>query len=395
MIVPPINPNDNINNNLDETSFDDIRPLKDSEVKAAIESLLVDEMFKKAVEPIIAPIPWEDFSKQLRSYKTILDFQENVIFTLITKFIKGNIDKLWLANSGDIDLHKNNTYISNHRDIVLDAALFNVLLFGEGFQTTEVAIGDNLLIYPWITTLVRLNKSFIVKRGVSIRQIIETSKHLSHYIHKTVRDDKQSIWIAQREGRAKDSNDRTQTSLLKMLALVNSKDTMGSIQALNMVPLSISYEYDPCDFLKAKEFQLKRDFPDYKKSNEDDLINMLTGIMGYKGRVCFNLGKPLNEKINSISGITNKAAILQGIATLIDIEIFKNYEFFPPNYIAHDLLTNSDNYADKYTMEEKNSFIAYLHKQVEKVNIENKDITFLMNKITEMYANTLINHLSV
>lgn len=391
MIVSSVNSNDNNTN----TFFDDIRPLKDAEVKAAINSLLVDEKFQKAVTPIIAPMLWEDFSKKLKGYNTILDFQENVIFTLITKFIKGNIDKLWLANSGNVDLQKNNTYISNHRDIVLDAALFNVLLFGDGFQTTEIAIGDNLLIYPWITTLVKLNKSFIVKRGVSIRQVIETSKHLSQYIHKTVIEDEQSIWIAQREGRAKDSNDRTQTSLLKMLALVNSKDPMGSIKALNMVPLSISYEYDPCDFLKAKEFQLKRDFTDYRKTNNDDLTNMLTGIMGYKGRVCFNLGKPLNEKIDSISNTTNKTVILQEIANLIDEEIFKNYEFFPANYIAYDLITSSDKFADRYSNEEKEAFIVYLDKQVEKIDIDNKDVPFLKRKITEMYSNTLINHLTV
>ena len=386
---------DNTNSNHIETCFDDIRPLKDAEVKEAIESLLNDELFKKAVTPVIAPMLWDDFSKQLRNYNTIDDFQENVIYTLIHKFIDGNVDKLWLTNHADVDLTASHVYISNHRDIVLDAALFNILLFEKKFQTTEVAIGDNLLIFPWITTMVRLNKSFIVKRGVSIRQVIETSKHLSHYIHKTVKDDNQSVWIAQREGRAKDSNDRTQTSLLKMLALVDSKDIPGSIKALDMVPLSISYEYDPCDFLKAKEFQQKRDLADFKKTNEDDLINMLTGIAGYKGRVCFNLCKPLNDKIDSISTTTNKSVILQEIANLIDEEIFKNYEFFPHNYVAHDLLTDSDKFADKYTTEEKDAFIAYIDKQVAKIDLDNKDIPFLKQKITEMYANTLINHLSV
>ena len=380
---------------LNEVSFDDIRPLKDGEVKAAIESLLTDEMFKRAVTPIIAPISWEMFSKQLRSYNTVFDFQENVIYTLINKFIEKNIDKLWLANPENVDMSDSHVYISNHRDIVLDAALFNILLFEKEVQTTEIAIGDNLLIFPWITTLVRLNKNFIVKRGVSIRQVIETSKHLSQYIHKTVRQDKQSVWIAQREGRAKDSNDRTQTSLLKMLALIDSKETLESIKALNMVPLSITYEYDPCDYLKAQEYQLKRDFSDYKKTNEDDLTNMLTGITGYKGRVCFKLGKPLNEKIDSISDSTRKGVILEEIAKLIDEEIFKHYEFFPPNYIAYDLIHSSDKFADKYTPEEKESFITYLNNQVDKIDIENKDVPFLKQKITEMYANTLINHLSV
>lgn len=395
MTNSPINNNLNKVNHLNDTSFDDIRPLKDAEVKGAIESLLNDEMFKRAVTPVIAPIPWDKFANQMRSYSTVNEFQENVIYTLITKFIESNTDKLWLSNPENVDLKQSHVYISNHRDIVLDAGLFNILLFENGIQTTEIAIGDNLLIFPWITTLVRLNKNFIVKRGVSMRQVIETSKHLSEYIHRTVREDKQSVWIAQREGRAKDSNDRTQTSLLKMLALVNSKDTLGSIKALDMVPLSISYEYDPCDYLKAKEFQLKRDLVDYKKTNEDDLINMYTGIVGYKGRVCFKLGKPLNEKIDSVSDTNKKSVILEEVANLIDEEIFKHYEFFPPNYIAYDLIKNTNEFTDKYTPDEKEKFIAYLNKQVDKIDIENKDMLFLKQKITEMYANTLINHLSV
>ncbi|MDD2550998.1 MAG: 1-acyl-sn-glycerol-3-phosphate acyltransferase [Dysgonamonadaceae bacterium] len=388
-------PNTDKKNSLRETTYDDIRPFNDSEVKKAIDSLLRDEQFKKTVESIILPISWTDFSAGMRNYETISDFQENVIYTLISKFIQKNIDKLELTNPANVDISQSNTYISNHRDIILDAALFNILLHEKGYQTTEVAIGDNLLIYPWITTLMKLNRCFIVKRGVSIRQVIIESKHLSNYIHQRVTADNQSVWIAQREGRAKDSNDRTQTSLLKMLSLVNSKNPIEPLKALNMVPLSVSYEYDPCDYLKAKEYQLKRDFSDYKKSNEDDLENMLTGIVGYKGRVCFKLGKPLNEKIDSITDTHNRTTILQEVANLIDEEIFRNYEFYPHNYVAYDLIKDADKFTDKYTAEEKETFIAYVDKQIDKIDIQNKDTDFLKEKIIEMYANTLINHLSV
>ena len=388
-----MNSNTNKENIYSETNFDDIRPLKDLEVKDSIKSLLNDEQFEKAVSRIVAPMTWEQFSDKMSQFKTIQEFQENVTYTLISKYIQENIDKLWLANPENIDLDEPRTFISKHRDIILDAALFNILLFEKGFQTTEVAIGDNLLIYPWITTLVRLNKCFIVKRGVSIRQIIEVSKHLSQYIHQTITHDKQPIWIAQREGRAKDSNDRTQISLLKMLSLENSKNTLQSLEALNITPLSISYEYDPCDYLKAKEFHLKRDDADYKKSNEDDLINMFTGIVGYKGRVCFKIGKPLNDKLHLISDKQNKATILQETANLIDEEIYKHYEFFPHNYIAYDYITKTDKFANKYTLEEKDKFMTYVNKQVDKIDIDNKDVDFVKDKIIEMYANTLINHL--
>lgn len=385
----------NKSNNLQEVSYDDIRPFDDAEVKAAIDSLLADNRFRKAVEGVISPIPWADFSKGMSQYETIKDFQENVIYTLVSKFIQNNIDKLQLLNPAHVDLSVSNTYISNHRDIVLDAALFNILLYENGHQTTEVAIGDNLLIFPWITTLVKLNRCFIVKRGVSIRQMLQVSKHLATYIHKRVTADNQSVWIAQREGRAKDSNDRTQTSLLKMLSLVNSKDPLGALKALNMVPLSISYEYDPCDYLKAKEYQLRRDLSDFKKTKQDDLENMLTGIVGYKGKVYFRLGKPLNNEIDSIPEKENKTLVLQEVANLIDEEIFRNYEFFPHNYVAYDLIHKSNNYSHKYTSTEKDNFIAYVNTQVEKIDIPNKDIDFLKEKIIEMYANTLINHLSV
>lgn len=388
----------NKSTNLDSTStdneFDDIRPLLDSEVKGAIDILLNDQWFKIIAEPLIAPTTWDDFSKLMRSFDSIYDFQTEVIYDFILKFIKGNVDDLSLLNPNEIDLNKSYTYISNHRDIILDAGLFNISLQAQGYQTTEIAIGDNLLIYPWITTLVRLNRSFIVKRGIPARQVLEASEHLSKYMHWTIAQKKQSIWIAQREGRAKDSNDRTQTSLLKMLTLEDRKNPIESIKKLKLVPLSVSYEYDPCDFLKAQEFQLKRDIADYKKTDRDDLTNMMTGLQGYKGDICFRVCKPLNEKIDSVSATQNRATILQDIANLIDEEIFKNYEIYTINYIAHDMLKNTDRFSNKYTAEEKSNFIAYINKQIDKIKIDNKDVEFLQHKIVEMYANELINQLS-
>lgn len=375
--------------------FDDIRPLHDSEVKEAIEFLLNDKMFRAAIEPVILPVTWDDFSKQMRGFNSIYDFQKNVIYNLILKFIKNNVDKLELLNPREIDLDESHTYISNHRDIILDAGLLNISLEEHGYETTEIAIGDNLLIYPWITTLVRLNKSFIVKRDIPVRQILEASQHLSEYMHKTIAEKKQSIWIAQREGRAKDSNDRTQASMLKMLTLTDRKNPIESLKKLDIVPLSISYEYDPCDFLKAQEFQLKRDLLDFKKSKQDDLINMLTGIQGYKGNVCFRFCKPLNEKIDLVSASQNRSTLLQDVADLIDEEIFKNYEIYTINYIAYDMLNNSDRFSSKYNATEKNNFVEYVNQQVDKIEIDNKDVDFLETKIIEMYANILINHLSV
>ncbi len=387
--------NTNKSYSITDTEFDDIRPIYDSEVKESIELLLNDASFKAVVEPVIAPAQWSDFSNQLRSFETVKEFQKKVIYNIILKFIKNNVEKLELLNPKGLDLNKSYTYISNHRDILLDAALLNISLNKMGYQTTEIAIGDNLLIYPWIDTLVKLNKSFIVKRNIPVRQILEASQHLSEYMHMTINQKKQSIWIAQREGRAKDSNDRTQISLLKMLTLADRKNPLDSLKALNITPLSISYEYDPCDFLKAQEFQLKRDIEGYEKSKQDDLINMRTGIEGYKGQVCFRICRPLNEVIDSISATQNRGVLLQQTGDLIDKEIFRNYEIYTINYIAYDVLNNSKRFISKYTAEEKANFIAYINKQVDKIEIENKDVGYLKMKITEMYANILINHLSV
>jgi hypothetical protein len=280
--------------------FRNIRPLLDSEVPETVARLIADEGFKRAVEPIMKPLSWEQFSGIVTRCKSKDDFQAQIIHPLLKQLIHQTTTKM--VGTGWENIKKENSYlfISNHRDIVLDAAFFNILLFDKQFQTTEIAIGDNLLIHPWITDLVRINKSFIVKRSVSVREMLKVSRQLSNYIHHTINQRAQSIWIAQREGRAKDSNDKTQTSLLKMLTLHDSAKPLEMLHQLSIVPLSISYEYDPCDFLKAKEFQLKRDATGHKKTEADDIENMGTGIMGFKGRVVFRLGECINRSLEAI-----------------------------------------------------------------------------------------------
>lgn len=375
--------------------FDDIRPVLDSEVKEVTRQLTDNPTFKRLVQPLIKPIPWLLFSTRMRSSKSVHDFQRKIIYP----FMKRIIDKTTaeLSGSGFEKIKKDEgyLYISNHRDIVLDAAFLNILFFDKKIDTCEIAIGDNLLIHPWITDLVRLNKSFIVKRKVSVREMIATSKQLSEYIHDTIFRRKQSVWLAQREGRAKDSNDKTQTSLLKMLTLYDSANPAEALRALNIVPLSITYEYDPCDYLKAQEFQQKRDMPDFKKSQSDDIENMKTGIMGFKGRVKFNFGESIKHSIGAIDADEKKSRVFEIVADAIDAEIYKNYEFFPINYVAYDMMTGKSDFADRYSRKDQSDFETYLNAQVAKVNLPDRDEKFLRGKIIEMYANTLKNHLSV
>ncbi len=375
--------------------FNDIRPYLDSEVPEAIAQLLVDNNFRKIVEPIIKPHTWEQFSALLMQSKTKFDFQKTVVYPIMKRLIEKTTTELNSSNWENIDKSKARLFISNHRDIVLDAAFFNILLFDNESDTTEIAIGDNLLVYPWIEKLVRINKSFIVKRSVSVRQMLEVSGQLSNYINNTINNRNQSIWLAQREGRAKDSNDKTQISLLKMLVLNNRANPIDALKQLNITPLSISYEYDPCDFLKAKEFQLKRDNADYKKSQADDLENMYTGIVEFKGRVNFKLGNPINSQLIEIPSETGRGEILQTVADIIDKEIYLNYTFYPINYVAYDLMTRSNSFNSQYSDEDKTKFEQYLNTQIARINIPNKDVDFLRMKIIEMYGNTVKSYLDV
>jgi hypothetical protein len=277
---------------------------------------------------------------------------------------------------------------------VLDSGFLSVLLIENGRNTVEIAIGDNLLIYPWIKRLVRVNKSFIVKRGLPMRQMLEASGCMSRYMHYTIAEKHQSIWIAQREGRAKDSDDRTQDSVLKMMAIGGEGDIIDRIKQMNIAPLALSYEYDPCDYLKAAEFQLKRDVEGYKKSMQDDLLNMQTGIFGYKGRVHFAVTSCINDELDKMDRTMSKQELYSAISSVIDRRIHANYRMYPGNYVACDLLDGGNEYASRYTAAEKKTFEDYIEGQLAKVTISNPDYDFLRQAMLKMYANPLKNYLN-
>ena len=279
---------------------------------------------------------------------------------------------------------------------MLDAAFLNVKLYDVGQGLTQIAIGDNLLIRPWIEKLVRLNNSFLVKRGVTGRQMLEGSKLLSEYIYHTIKETNESVWIAQREGRSKDSNDYTQSSVVKMLNMGGAhKSIISNMIELDIAPVAITYEFDPCDYLKAKEFQQKRDNPDFVKSTMDDLLNMEVGILGYKGRVHLSIATPINEVLLQLDANMDKTSAVTAVSTAIDTEIFKNYRFYPGNYVAYDLRYGVDKFKSMYSEQEKESFEEYLQTQLNKIEMEGKDEAFLLAKLLEMYSNPLKNHLSV
>lgn len=373
--------------------FDDIRPYTPEELPQVCEELLDDKDFQAVIQSVMPGIPMELIAAQLRRCKTSLDVQKTFFHKLLHDIMQQHSDGFDLDTSSLPDKNKNYTFISNHRDIVLDPGFLSVGLLDNGFpDTVEIAIGDNLLIYPWIKKLVRVNKAFIVQRALSMRQMLESSARMSRYIHFAITQKKESVWIAQREGRAKDSNDRTQESVLKMLAMEGEGDIVDRLKELNLVPVSLSYEYDPCDFLKAKEMQQKRDSENFKKSQADDLTNMQTGIFGYKGHVHFQTAPCLNEELETLRGLP-KTELFNQLATLIDRHIHRNYRMYPGNYVACDLLNGTDTFAGKYTPEEKQRFEAYLQKKLDLIQLPNKDEAFLRRCMLQMYANPAINYL--
>lgn len=374
--------------------FDDIRPLNNSEVKDAIESLIASEDFERAFRYIKPDVNWVEFAEKMRSFKTKEDFKSKLAYAAVMDVANKTTFSLTVSGRSRLPKDKHPcTFISNHRDIVLDASFLNIMLYDVGYGLTQVAIGDNLLIRPWIETLVRLNNSFIVKRGVSVRQMLDVSRTLSAYIRHTITETKESVWIAQREGRAKDSNDRTQGSVLKMLTMSGDKDFVSSLMDLNIFPVAISYEYDPCDFLKAKEFQLKRDNPEYVKSQRDDLLSMETGILSYKGRVHITLTRPINDLLAALDRDMEKNSLVAAACSIIDKEIYKHYRFYPCNYVAYDMLTGTKRFSSHYGLKDRKGFEEYLQGQLDKIVLPGKDEAFLRTKMLEMYTNPLKNHL--
>ena len=375
--------------------FDDIRAYGPEDLPEAYERLTADPQFKAVVEKVFPHVPFEALSAKLKQCKTNLDFQ----VTFCYPFLKDLLSK---ASTGcdiditNIDINRRYTFVSNHRDIVLDSALLDVMLIDSGFKTTcEIAIGDNLLAAPWIKDLVRVNKSFIVLRSAGIREMLTNSKRMSEYMHLVINEKNDNIWIAQREGRAKDSDDRTQEAILKMMAMGGEGSATERLRQLHIVPLSISYEYDPCDYLKAAEFQLKRDIEGWKKSKQDDVLSMQTGIMGFKGAIHYHCAPAIDDYLEQIPADTPKGDIFKVVASHIDKCIHSNYRLYPNNLAALDILEGTSH--GGYSESEKATFEQYIAKQLSKtVDMLNKlgitsDKPFLRERMLTMYANPARN----
>ena len=374
---------------MDYAKYDDIRPLLPEEVPGAIEGLIALPELRAIYERLGLSWSWEELSTLLRSCRSVEDFKQRVSYHWVKQVMRGCCTSVELTGIEQLRPGSAYTYVSNHRDIVLDSAFLNVLLADAGAKYPQIAIGDNLMIYPWVETLVKLNGSFLVRRGLQGRQVLLAAKLLSEYMHEAVAEG-QSIWIAQREGRAKDSSDHTQPALLKMLTMGSpERQPAAALASLNIVPVTCSYEYDPCDYLKAQEMQLKRDVAGYKKSPADDGINMRTGIQGWKGRVTFHIGRPLSQLLPADASTLS----VEELASLMDAEIHRHYVLYPLNYVAYDELEGTDS-SEYYTHEERAEALRYIEARLQLVQLPEglePDKAFLRHCILTMYANPLRN----
>lgn len=376
--------------------FSDIEPYSDKEFKENMTRLVTEPGFEHAVKYVMPDVDFQEFTKQLCEVPDNETFQREVMLPFLHMLALKTTSGLTIGGLENISKEGSYTFMSNHRDIVLDASFLNYCFLNNGIPTSEVAIGNNLLIMDWITDLVKLNKSFIVKRNLKLVKALEAAHQLSAYIHYAILEKHQSVWIAQREGRAKDSNDRTQEALVKMLALEGGGSTIENLKAINIVPVSISYEYDPNDYLKATEFLLRRLDPDFKKSQHDDLLSMETGLLQPKGHVHFELGKCIDRELESLSPDIEKNELLKRICGLIDCNIHLGYKIYPINYIAYDCLHKTTRFKDCYTQIQADDFLEYIEKQLDKVRLHDVseiDREYMREMMFVMYSNPLKNKL--
>jgi 1-acyl-sn-glycerol-3-phosphate acyltransferase len=329
----------------------------------------------------------EVWMNQLKRTHSIRDFQCNFIYQSVQKVLEKSSEGL--TTSGFEKLEKNTSYlfISNHRDIILDTSLLNVALFDHGLVMTASAIGDNLVQKSFLKTLSKLNRNFLVQRGLPPRELLESSKLMSEYIGQLLLRENRSVWIAQREGRTKDGNDATHSGVLKMLAMGSDEcNLIEYFKKIKIVPVSISYEYDPTDALKMPQLIAEAKNEIYVKEKNEDFVTLLSGIIGQKKRIHIHIGDVLENELHQIaSEYDNSNKQIQSLAQTIDDSILQSYMLWPTNYIAYDLLYKTDTYKDFYTENEKSVFERRLEMRIDENNPQ------MVESFLAMYANPVIN----
>lgn len=373
-----------------QNNFDDIRPYLSSEIQVVFRQLLGNEEVLAGASAVMPIALIDDFKRNYEQISDIDTFQERYMYPMLENLKK--IKKTEITFSGTDNISQPALFLSNHRDILTDSAFLQYVLVKNGLRTSEIAIGNNLMVKPWIAAAMRINKSFVVRRNITKGEQLSAFLELSGYIAYAITCQNESIWLAHREGRAKDSDDRTQISLLKMLALSGGGSFIENIKRLNIQPLSISYEYDACDYLKAKELQQKQDDEAFTKSSMDDVVSMQVGALGVASEIHYAFTPCINSKLDEISALhLPRNREVEMVASLIDRQIHGAYKIYKSNYIAFDMLESGDSFRKFYSSEEKINFANYIDSRISKIDLVDVDIEFCRRTLLEMYANPLRN----
>lgn len=343
-------------------NFDDIRPYNEDEAPAAYRLLMEDKRFQDAIVKCLPNYTIDDLRRDFDKYHCIDDVQADFIRKFIETFVKQFSKGATFRGVENVKPDQAYLYIANHRDITFDSALLQYYFFLEKRRTSKIAIGDNLIATPVLDKVARLNKMFLVKRSGSLREKLANFKHLSAYIQYSLWEEKESVWIAQRDGRTKDGYDYTKQGLVKMVSMGHDKNLMEAIRQLHITPTTVCYEYEPCDALKARELALSES-GHYQKYPGEDFDSIKHGIFDQKGRISLTIGTSLDQELDEIPTDINNNDKLFHVCQLIDHQIYQNYTLFPNNYIANDLMHGSEQHREHYTTEEKAHFLDYLHKK--------------------------------
>lgn len=371
--------------------FEPVRPYNDSEVPAAIEAITKDVFFPMVVKYCAPEANVDEVIQMFSQIKTVRDFQSQVMHAAINAIIKKTTDGVSSDGFEKLDNVKRHMFIANHRDIVLDSAILDVLLFERGIDTCQITFGSNLMKGNLVVNIGKLNKMFRIIRGGNIKDFYKNSVEVSAYMRYAITELHDSVWIAQRNGRTKDGNDKTEVGVLKMFSLSSEKSFVDNLDELSIAPISVSYEYEPCDFLKTAELYISR-FQKYIKGENEDLNSILTGIKQPKGRIHISVTDPITREELEICDKKEKNDKLVALASLIDQRIYKGFKLFKTHFIAYDLLYG-DTYTDRYTAKEKDDFIAYMNEGLSKLG-EEMDRSELEQIFLHIYANPVLNCLS-
>ena len=373
---------------VDLSEFESISPYTDAEAAEAL-SKLAEYPLLSHVSQQFFPEESPDFLKNLlKNIKTIDEFQVLVMQKFVRWVLEHTAKNFSYDGIANIDPNRKFLALSNHRDIILDPAITQLVLYANGIPMTEIAVGDNLITNKTIEYLIRSNRMIKVVRGISARELYLCSQLLSKYIRLNITEQRSSIWLAQRQGRTKNGYDITEQGLLKMLDISGGSDFQTNFEELNIIPMSISYEYEPCDILKARELVISRKRK-YVKAEGEDLNSIMVGIMSQKGNIHLNIGRPLTSEEIAEAAKCDKNDRYQLIRHAVDLRVIEGYKLWKNNYVAYDILNHSFKYSDMYNISDVEAFVLYMEHQLDTVEKEINSEE-LRRIFLEIYANPVV-----